>query len=282
MASSGAEFIFTTFEFGGHVTPALATAARLQAQGRRVLILSDEATREEAAGFDLPFRAWVRAPNRPDKRVANEPLRDWECGTPAEVIAMLLDRLMTGRAADYAADTVAALDANPDAVVVSQELLLGCMAAAQARGRRAGAAHGQRVALADARGACRRSARGWSRPTDEQGVWFQGLIREASRSLYDGGLPQLNSARAEWGLPPLSRTLDQIDAADLILLSAARAYDFAPPPAPGAVPLRRPAGARAGLGRAVALALGATMIRARWCWCRSRRSTRRRSRSCAG
>ncbi len=63
-------------------------------------------------------------------------------------------------------------------------------------------------------------------------MWFQGLIREASRAFYDAGLPDLNAARSGFGLPPLARTLDQVDAADLILLSAARAYDFAPDPLP--------------------------------------------------
>lgn len=228
-----AEFVFTTFEFGGHVTPALAVAARLQAAGRRVLVMSDEATREEAAGFGLPFRPWTTAPSRPDKTVANEPLRDWECGAPAEVVQLLLDKLMTGEAAAYAADTVAALRANPGAAVVSQELLLGCMLAAEAVGAP--------LALL--------TANVWPLPTldqvppfgpglepprTDQEVWFQSMIRDASRTLYDAGAPELNAARAAHGLPLLARTLDQLDAAGLILLSAARAYDFAevPPPPP--------------------------------------------------
>ena len=229
--SEPAEFIFTTFEFGGHVTPALAVAARLQGRGRRVLVLSDEATREEAAGFGLPFRAWTTAPNRPDKAIANEPLRDWECGQPAEVVQLLLDGLMTGAAHAYADDTAGLLRENAGAAVVSQELLLGCMLAAEA----------ERAPLALL------TANVWPLPTldgvppfgpgleppaTDQDRWFQGLIREASRTFYDAGLPQLNAARAAHGLPPLRRTLDQIERARLILLSAAAAYDFAPDPLP--------------------------------------------------
>ena len=229
--SDPAEFIFTTFEFGGHVTPALATAARLQARGRRVLVLSDEATRQEAEGFGLPFRAWTLAPSRPDKRVVNEPLRDWECETPAAVIAMLLDRLMTGRAADYAAETLAALDANPGAAVVTQELLLGCMMAAESRGARL-ALHTANVWPLPTLEGTPPFGPGLAPPVDAQEAAFHALIREASRQLFDVGLPALNAARAGLGLPPLARTLDQIDAADLILLSTARAYDFAPDPLP--------------------------------------------------
>ncbi len=231
--SASAEFLFTTFEFGGHVTPALAVAARLQARGRRVLVLCDEATRPEAEGFGLPFRAWTTAPNRPDKAVANEPLRDWECETPAAVVELLLDKLMTGPAAAYAADTAAALDANPGAEVVSQELLLGCMLAAEARGRPLTLLTANVWPL-PTRDDVPPFGPGLEPPRDDQDAWFQGLIREASRAFYDSGLPDLNAARATHGLPPLARTLDQIAAARLILLSAARAYDFAPgpPPAP--------------------------------------------------
>ena len=231
MAQEPAEFVFTTFEFGGHVTPALALAARLQAAGRRVHVLSDEATRPEAQGFGLPFTSWTTAPNRPDKRIANERLRDWECSTPAEVIRLLLDRLLTGVAAAYAADTVAVLDAHPGAAVVSQELLLGCMMAAQARGRRLALFTSNVWPLPTLEGVPPFGP-GLGPPVTAEDVRFQSLIREASRSMYDAGLPELNAARAGFGLPPLARTLDQVDAAGLILLSAARAYDFAPEPLP--------------------------------------------------
>lgn len=229
--SAPAEYIFTTFEFGGHVTPALAVAARLQARRRRVLVLSDEATRAEAEGFGLPFRAWSTAPNRPDKAVANEPLRDWTCGSPAEVVQLLLDKLMTGEAAAYAADTAAALDESPGAAVVSQELLLGCMLAAESRAAPLALLTANVWPLPTLEGVPPFGP-GLEPPRTDQDVWFQGLIRETSRQLYDAGLPALNAARAAHGLPPLARTLDQLDAARLILLSTARAYDFAPDPLP--------------------------------------------------
>ncbi len=222
-----ADFVFTTFEFGGHVTPALATASRLQARGHDVLVVSDEATRPEAQGFGLPFQPWRTAPNRPDKRLENEPLRDWEAETPAEVVAMLLERLMTGRAAAYAADTRHLLRDRPQAVVVSQELLLGCMMAAEAQGARL-ALHTANVWPLPTLDGVPPFGPGLAPPVTEEERAFQDLIRVASRSLYDGGLPALNAARASNDLAPLAHTLDQIDAADLILLSAAQAYDFAP------------------------------------------------------
>ena len=222
-----ADFVFTTFEFGGHVTPALATASRLAARGHRVLVVSDDATRAEAAGFDLPFLPWATAPNRPDKQVENEPLRDWEAETPAEVVSLLLDRLMVGAAGAYASDTAAVLDANPGAVLVSQELLLGCMLAAESRGAPL-ALHTANVWPLPTLSGVPPFGPGLEPPRTEQDIWFQGLIRDASGGLYDLGLTSLNATRSAFGLGPLDHTLEQIDVARLILLSAARAYDFAP------------------------------------------------------
>ena len=171
-----AAFVFTTFEFGGHVTPALATASRLAARGHRVLIVSDEATRGEAQSFGLPFLSWSTAPNRPDKAIAHEPLRDWEAQTPADVISLLLDKLMAGAARAYATDTAAVLDANPGAVLVSQELLLGCMLAAESRAAPL-ALHTANVWPLPTLAGVPPFGPGLEPPRSEQDVWFQGLIR---------------------------------------------------------------------------------------------------------
>ncbi|MBE7218306.1 MAG: glycosyltransferase family 1 protein [Caulobacteraceae bacterium] len=227
-----ARFLFTTFEFGGHVAPMLAVAARLQARGHRVLVMSDAATGPDAERLGLPCRPWRRAPNRPDRAIAHEPLRDWECDTPAAVVQLLLDRLMTGAADAYAQDTAEALAEHPGASVVSQELLLGCMLAAEAARRPLALLTANLWPLPTLEGVPPFGP-GLAPPADAQARAFQALIREASRSLYDAGLPQLNAARAARGLPPLARTLDQVEAARLVLLATARAWDF---PADAALP----------------------------------------------
>lgn len=226
-----AEFVFTTFEFGGHVTPALWVARRLADRGRRVLVVSDEATRPEAEGFGLPFQPWTTAPNRLDKDPAHEPLRDWEAQEPADLVAMICAAVMTGPAAAYASDTAAVLDAHPGACLVSQELLLGCMAGAQARGRRLALLTANIWPLPTLAGVPPFGP-GLEPPVDEQGVWFQGLIRQAARDIYDLHLDPLNAGREAVGLPRLAKTLDQLDAAELILISTAAAFDFAPNPLP--------------------------------------------------
>ena len=63
--------------------------------------------------------------------VATDPLRDWEHKSPLDVITGLNDALIAAPAAAYAHDTLEAIDAFKPDVVVSQELLMGVMMAAE-------------------------------------------------------------------------------------------------------------------------------------------------------
>ncbi len=222
-----ARFVFATWEGGGHVTPALWAARRLADRGHAVRIVSDEATRSEAQAFGLEFTPWRTAPNRPDKRPENEPVRDWEASDPADLLNRLCERLMCGPAAAYAADLAAVIDEEPGAVVVSHELLLGAMLAAEARGSRLALLTSNVWPLPTV-DALPPFGPGLAMPADETERQVHDLIRQTLNAAYDAHLAPLNAARAASGLAPLAHTLEQVEAADLILVSAAEAFDFAP------------------------------------------------------
>lgn len=230
MAES-AEFLFLTWEGGGHVTPALIVARALRDRGRRVLVVSDDCNAADAAAFGVPFEGWRNAPNRPDKSADTDPLKDYEAGSPAETVARVLDRVMVGPAEAYARDATALLDAHPGAVVVAQELLLGAMIGAEAKGAP--------LALL--------TANLWPYPTlpgvppfgagfepaqDDYGRMRDENVRQFTRVLYDQRLSELNATRERFGLPPLESTLDQPLRADRVLLGVSPAFDFAPDPVP--------------------------------------------------
>lgn len=226
-----ADFIFATWEGGGHVTPALWVARRLADRGHAVRVVSDEATRLEALGFGLPFTPWRTAPNRPDKSPAHEPIRDWEAADPGDLLDRLCERLMCGPSAAYAADLAAVIDDMPGATVVSHELLLGAMIAAEATGAPLALLTSNVWPLPTV-DALPPFGPGLAPPADDMERQVHGLIRQTLRAAYDAHLAPLNAARSGFSLPPLAHTLDQIDAARLILVSAAEAFDFAPLPAP--------------------------------------------------
>ena len=216
-------FLFCTWEGGGHVPPMVTVARRLAARGHEVTVLSDEANRGDVA--DLAFRSWRRAPNRPNKRPESDPVREWEPENPAGVLQRLLDGVIAGPALSYAQDTLEAIgELRPD-VVVSQELLFGVMAGAEAA----------RVPLALF------TTNVWSFPDPlEQPPFGTGfppaendadrardaMVKAVTRQLFDAGRPALNAAREAIGLEPLSHLLDQLDAAERVLLGVSRAWDF--------------------------------------------------------
>lgn len=225
-------FLFPTFEGGGHVPPVLLVARRLQARGHEVLVLSDEANRSQAMAKGLPFESWRRAPNRQAAGLADDPLDEWRSRWPPSIVKRLCKAVITGPSAAYAEDTLETCAGFRPDLVVSNELLFGVMAAAEA----------QDIPLALL------TANVWCFPTREDlppfgpgftpssAPWAQrrdALVREISAGWYDAGLQDLNATRKGLGLAPLTRTLQQLETARLVLLGVASAFDFnADAPAP--------------------------------------------------
>ncbi|KQY91973.1 glycosyl transferase [Caulobacter sp. Root1455] len=226
-----ARYLFTTWEGGGHVQPMLLVARDLAARGHAVLAVSDPCNAPDAAALNVPFRAWTTAPFQTGKTRDDDRLKDHEADNPLEVIQRLLDRVMAGPALAYAEDTLAAIDAFAPDVVVSQELLLGSMAAAQARGLPLALLAANVWSLPTLAGAPPLGAGMLPATTDEERA-MHAMVGQMSRTFFQAGLPDLNAARVALGLPPLADLFKQLDAAKAILLATSRAFDFAPDPLP--------------------------------------------------
>ena len=226
-----ARFLFTTWEGGGHVQPMLLVARELAARGHQVLALSDPCNAPDAAALDVPFRAWTTAPFQTGKTRDDDRLKDHQADNPLEVIQRLLDRVMAGPALAYARDTLVAIDAFAPDVVVSQELLLGPMAAAEARGLPLALLAANIWSLPTMAGAPPFGA-GMLPATNDEERAMHAMVGQMSRGFFQAGLPDLNAARAALGLTPLADLFDQLNVARAILLATSRAFDFAPDPLP--------------------------------------------------
>jgi MGT family glycosyltransferase len=226
-----ARYLFTTWEGGGHVQPMLLVARDLAARGHAVLVLSDPCNAPDAAALDTPFRAWTTAPFQTGKTRDDDRLKDHEAGNPLEVIHRLLERVMTGPALAYAQDTLAAIDAFAPDVVVSQELLLGPMMAAEARGLPLALLAANIWSLPTMAGAPPFGAGMLPAANDEERA-MHAMVGQMSRTFFQAGLPDLNAARAALALPPLDEVFAQLDVAKVILLATSQAFDFAPSPLP--------------------------------------------------
>ncbi len=213
--------------------PALQLGKRLAACGHRVLFVSDHANESAVRSAGLEFTTWKTAPNRRHGGAADDPLQDWRSRWPPAVVRAICDAVITAPAHRYAQDTLHLIDTFRPDVLVSNELLFGCIAAAESR----------KIALALL------TANVWCFPTRADvppfGPGFapatghfarhrERTARDWIARLYDVGLPALNDARAQLHLPPLRHVLQQLDAARLVLLGTSRAFDYdvVAPPAP--------------------------------------------------
>jgi len=224
-------FLFTTFEGGGHVPPALLVAAALRQRGHDVLFVSDDANRQAARRAGLAFAGWSTAPNRKILGDRADPLRDWKPRLPSAIVREVCDGVMTGPAERYAADAMALIARFDPDLVVSNELLMGVIAA--------GEASKVPVALLTSNVWCYPTRQdvppfgpGFAPWPSAAGQRRDAIVRRMISRWYDAGLEDLNRARAQLQLAPLSSCLQQLDSCAGVLLGVSQAFDYgvaAPP-----------------------------------------------------
>jgi UDP:flavonoid glycosyltransferase YjiC (YdhE family) len=217
-------FLFTTWEGGGNVTPALEVVRKLKARGHRVRVLSEECNRSESEAAGATFRSWNRAPSRKDRSRDSQSFRDWAAATPQEGLICVIREVWCGPALAHAHDVIEVLRQEPADLVITSEGLFGVMAGCESLRQRF-AIFSPNISL---------------RPLSDIPPLGPGLppartgqerathaeISAAVIALFDSGLPTLNAARASLGLAPLEHVLDQFGAAIVELLATSRAFDF--------------------------------------------------------
>jgi hypothetical protein len=124
-------FVFTTFDGGGNVAPAMSVVAALVARQHRVRVMSDDTTHSEIERAGARFVPWRLAPNRTTRSRETDP-PDWTVA-PLEGLRMMATHFMGGFALAHAKDIAAELDREPADLVVNFDMLLGVMAACEAR-----------------------------------------------------------------------------------------------------------------------------------------------------
>src|SRR5262249_46787489 len=127
-------YLFAVVDGGGNVPPELGAARRLVERGHAVTVLAEDSIASDVRATGATLRPWSRAPNRPDRTADHDPVRDWECRHPWQLVDRLVATLLVGPAVAYAQDVSDAVrDARPDLVACSM-FCLGGMIAADATG----------------------------------------------------------------------------------------------------------------------------------------------------
>lgn len=225
MTGERLNFLFTTADLGGNVSPVMPVVRRLVERGHRVRVMSDLTNRPDVEAVGASFVAWSTAPNKA-VRAREAELPDWNV-TPDEGLRMVA-QFLGGTAVAYAENTMAEFDRAPADLVVCFDMLLGSMLGCEACGQNL-ALLGTMISFFPLPGIPPfGSGFGPARSDEARAVHAQR--HQEIEAIFDSGLPALNAARARFGLAPLAHIADQWDAATVHWLGTARAFDF-----PGAV-----------------------------------------------
>jgi MGT family glycosyltransferase len=217
-------YLFTSWEGGGNVPPALEVVSKLLAAGHQVRFLSEECNRVEVEATGARFRSWQLAPNRQDKNRASQTANDWAHASPQEGLASVIRDVWCGPALAYAQDTVAELRREPADLVVTCEALFGVMVGCESLDQRF-VLLSPNISLSPLPGVPPLGP-GLTPAVSAEDQAMHAHIAGAIQSLIDSGLPSLNAARASLDLKPLEHVFDQFAAAHFELLATSRAFDF--------------------------------------------------------
>jgi MGT family glycosyltransferase len=213
--------LMALWDGGGTVPAEVGTARRLVDAGHRVTVIGEPSMEVAVRDAGARFRCWRTAPHPVQEAIA-----DWECTTPVSLFGRLLNRLVTGPSARFAADVraVAAEDTYDAAIV--DFALMGALAGTESLDIPTAAS----------------MPNPYVRPTPGEPPFGLGLtpgtgpvtrlrdelLPRVVNRLWDFGLKDLNATRRDLGLSPLAHVWDQLDRAERVLVYTAESFDFPP------------------------------------------------------
>jgi MGT family glycosyltransferase len=223
-SSTKRRFLFAHWEGGGNTPPMLSIARRLVRRGHEVRVLSDLCNQTEVESAGASFASWARIPQRPDKSEKSDPIKDWEAVSPLASLGRIRDRLFVGPALAYAQDLLEELERFPADVVVTSDMLLGVMAAAESAGVPC-AGLSANIYLYPLPGVPPFGP-GWQPARGLPGRMRDAVVRNFSRRVFGHGTAAFNATRRALGLLPLTHPFEQITRLARHLVLTSPAFDF--------------------------------------------------------
>jgi MGT family glycosyltransferase len=215
----------TLLAFSGNAPPQLALTHRLIQRGHEVRVLAHEAARERVQRTGAELVAFKHAyPTLDMTRPETDPLHDWDVRTRFGSGLRVRDNILFGLLADTARDCGEALEDWPAQAMAFDWMLPGAALAAEAAGLPA-------IALVHCpfpiptRGAPPLGS-GLRPMAGPLGGARDRVLLAFVRRFFAAGLPDLNRARAEHGLDPLTDWYDQLRTAREIAVMSAPELDF--------------------------------------------------------
>jgi MGT family glycosyltransferase len=217
----------TLLAFGGNAPPQLAVTRLLVERGHEVRVLAHRAARERIQSAGAQFVEFQRAhPDLDFTRRETDSLRDWEAHTRFGAGMRLLQNGLFAFVGGVSRECVDHLDGWPADVVVFDFMLSGAAIAAERAGLPAVAlVHCPYPLPLD--GVPPLFTGSGLRPLDGPlGTVRDRLLNRIANRMLATGLPALNKARSEQGLPPLDHWAAQLLGVQAICVMTAPELDF--------------------------------------------------------
>lgn len=227
------QFLFVMPEAGGNVPSQLTIARSLVKRGRQVHVLGDAAVEAEARAAGASFSPFRHAPHHHMRSVTRDVIRDWEASTPITSFKRYGEHMFFGPAAEYARDVLeTAEELRPDAIAVDFLLFGGLIGARKSGVPTAMIIHQPYTVPSPGATPVGFGLRKASGPL---GRLRDALLRKVVIRSFGSGLPTLNAARVELGLPPVASIVEHLGEPERTLVLTSQAFDFVPDPLPAGV-----------------------------------------------
>jgi MGT family glycosyltransferase len=221
------------WDSGGGVEAVQTVVGRAIARGHQVRVLGTEGLRARFESAGATFLRYKYAPDNDLRQPETDLVKDWQSRNPVSQWRRVRDRLLVGPAREFCRDVAEELRREAADVAVIDTMIPAAMFGAEVTGVRAVIVmHGPyMIPRADVPplGTGLMPAKG---PL--------GRLRDRSAAavalaVFRSGMPALNRARAEAGLPPVRDLPDLMGRADRVLVCSSPSYDFGSGSAPANV-----------------------------------------------
>jgi MGT family glycosyltransferase len=214
--------LFVLWEGGGNVPLQLGLAKGLVERGHDVRVLTEDCLAADVVAAGCRFEPFVEGPNRASR--TEDLVGDSEARTPLGAFVRARDRVVMGPAAAYARDTRAALEREAVDALASDYLLFGPPIAAERAGvPTALLVHNIYIVPEPGKPA---PGPGFLPARGMLGRVRDRVVGRAFVALFNRGLPAVNRARADYGLPPLRSVLEHFDHVERVLVLTSESFDF--------------------------------------------------------
>ena len=212
------------WDSGGGVEAVQTVVGRAAARGHQVRVLGTEGLRSRFESAGASFRRYKYAPDNDLSQPETDLVKDWEARNPLDLWSRVRDRLLCGPAREFCRDVAEELQRDAADVVIVDTMIPAALFGAEAAGVRAVILmHGPYMMP---RGDVPPIGTGFMPARGRLGRLRDRSAAAVTLAFFRRGMPTLNRARAEFGLPPVRDLPDLMGRAGRILVCTSPSYDF--------------------------------------------------------